>query len=135
MLRPLPLLLLHRLRRNSRGLQLRLVLQLNNPLHALRQAVIRPQDVRSNLGNNLRLRARLLLHSHCVPVRPAQLNRAHHLDDRCPQEIVGPFPEQFPVADAPVVRVPANPCGRNNPAKGRVDVRLHLVLEVPVVRA
>ena len=130
----LPPLLLHRLRRNSRGLQLRLVPQHNNLRHALRKAALRQEDAHSNLVNNLRRRALLLLHSLCVPVRPVPVNRAHHSDDRCPLEIVGRFLEQFPVADAPVVRAPANLCARNNPAKGR-DVRLHLVLEVPVVRA
>ena len=131
----LPPLLLHRLRRNSRGLQLRLVPQHNNLRHALRKAALRQEDAHSNLVNNLRRRALLLLHSLCVPVRPVPVNRAHHSDDRCPLEIVGRFLEQFPVADAPVVRAPANLCARNNPAKGRVDVRLLLVLEVPVVRA
>jgi len=130
----LPPLLLHRLRRNSRGLQLRLVPQHNNLRHALRKAALRQEDAHSNLVNNLRRRALLLLHSLCVPVRPVPVNRAHHSDDRCPLGIVGRFLEQFPVADAPVVRAPANLCARNNPAKGR-DVRLHLVLEVPVVRA
>jgi len=137
LLRRFPLLPLYRLRCNSRGLQ-RLQPQHNNLLRVLRQAVLRRQAVRSNLDNSLRQRALLLLHNPCVPVRLVPVNRARHWDDRCPQGIVGRFPEQFPVADAPVVLVPASPCGRNNPAKGRVDVPLRLVpvvLEVPVVRA
>ena len=132
----LPLLLqLHRLQRNSRGPQ-RLLPRRNTRLHVLRQAVLRRVDVRNNLDNSLKLRGLLLLLNHCVPVRPARNNRGRHLDAPCPQVIVGLFPEQFPVADAPVVRVPASPCARNNPAKGRVDVPLRLVPpEVPVAQA
>jgi hypothetical protein len=92
-------------------------------------------DVRNNLANSLRLRGLLPLHNHCAPVHPAPNSRGRHLDAPCPQVIVVQFLEPFPVADAPVVRVPANPCARNNPAKGRVDVRLRLVPpEVPVVQ-